>query len=618
MNSTLQKTIRITSYFALALATFFSFYLVFIGLDFRDSFFYACKFLYADEVDVYIPFTHFVFRCCSWLFGDYMIVYRICNWLFFYLTCLAIYLFVQSLNKGFRSYGLWILSVSIVLMTNINLNVFSGESVSAFFLICSFITLYKATHSSRWWLIPLSISITLCVLSQFPNIVLIPILLMTGWLFCSKRSDYGYLVLSVVASLVVYVMIGSFIYGGLRALWDSLVSALTSSTIQDDGADHSISFLMSEYLHSLKDMVSDIKFLSLICILPLVVFFTSKKVIRYLVTIAFILLQIVFISLRVTIISDVENTFLIEYIYSIFIIVIFSISVIGLIRRDMRLIGYGIIPLCISLCAPAGSDNGLGWLGDSLFAFLPWLFFIGNRLLKTLNRGEVIFLILSLVGLSLCSFISVRNDMHMLGIAFFVGLLIAIWCIPSLKIGRSMLQKEMKGGVESDSIVIGYFNVALIAAVLTIYAENNMSFERVSPKRITCQYKINQLKYIRSSPECCQYVDEVMKEYVDLTRKGEQVIFFGNKSFLFSYLSHSSAVPGTEFTQADIQRNVDALERFIAGKSFTVFLCPENPVHRSYSLEDYPKTIKMLEEHGYVCEPKGLYAIYHPTSGVLE
>jgi accessory secretory protein Asp1 len=168
------------------------------------------------------------------------------------------------------------------------------------------------------------------------------------------------------------------------------------------------------------------------------------------------------------------------------------------------------------LCAPAGSDNGLGWLGDSLFAFLPWLFFIGNRVLKTLNRGEVIFLILSLVGLSLCSFISVRNDMHMLGIALLVGLLIAIWCIPSLKIGRNMLQKEMKGGVESDSIVIGYFNVALIAAVLTIYAENNMSFERVSPKRITCQYKINQLKYIRSSPECCQYVDEVMKEYLQM------------------------------------------------------------------------------------------------------
>jgi len=611
MNSTISKTIRISSYFALALATIFSIYLVFVGLDFRDSFYYCCKFLYEDKVDVFFPFTHLVFNFCKWLFGDYMIIYRLCNWLFFYLTCIVLYLFVQSVDISFRTYGLWILSFSIILISNVNTNVFSGESISAFLLSCTFISLYKATHTSRWWLVLLSISVTLCILTQFPNIVVIPILLLTGWLFCSDKKEYGAIVLSVLAALVLYVVIGCCLYGGLSAFVNNIINAFVFNSNLESNSEHSINSLFLGYITSLKHIIAYIKYLSLICILPLFIVFSSKKHVRYIVTIVFVFLQVLFVIKRVPIISDWFNYFIIVYSYAIIFIIVFSMIVLGLLRRDKILIGSGIIPICISLCSPAGSDSGLCLLGCSLFAFVPWLFSSGNRIVKSITNAEVLYLILSLVCLSLCSFVFVRDGMLVLGIALLIGVLVAIWCIPFFKIKRFKFPCE-NNLVNPLSIPFGYFIIAIMVSSLTIYAKYYNSHDG-NPSTQLSEYQIKQLKYIKANPNCCLFVDGVMDDYNELKEKGKTVVFFGNKSFIFGYLAHVGVVPETEFTQADIPSNIDALERYITGKNVTVFLCPDRPLLHDYTIADYPLLNKMLERHGYTCEPKGLYAIFHPS-----
>ena len=166
-------------------------------------------------------------------------------------------------------------------------------------------------------------------------------------------------------------------------------------------------------------------------------------------------------------------------------------------------------------------------------------------------------------------------------------------------------------------ISLGFFVIAIMVAFLTIYAKYYNSHDGNLSSQLT-EYRIKQLKYIKTNADCCRFVDEVMNDYNNLKEKGKSVIFYGNKSYIFGYLAHVGMVPETEFTQADIPSNNDALERFIAGKNVTVFLCPDRPFLHDYSLADYPQLYKMLERYGYICEPKGLYAIFHPSSQSSE
>lgn len=613
MNKLISKTLNVSSYVAFALASLWSLYLVFFGLDLADSFYFCCKFLYGDEVYVFLPLTHFVMNCGNWLFGDYVIAYRLINWLFYYLAYLCLFFFVESINNDFRKYGLWILSLALVFMTNINTNVFSGESISAFFLVGSFISMYKAIHANRWWLIGLSASVALCVLSQFPNIVLIPLLLATGWLLCTKKSDYWYMALSVITGMLLYVLINCMIYGGWSAFWNVLSETFSVTTSQGEGADHSASFLLSEYLHTLKDTISDIKYLAILSIIPLVAFSHKNKYVPYLIALVFVVSQLLFIKLRVDVISDVYNYFLIVYFYAIIFIAIYSILVLGLLRHDKELLGFGIVPLCISICAPAGSDSGLCLLGGVLFAFIPWFVSIYKQMISMITKKELVIWILSLAWLGVCAFVYVREGMLVVGIALLICMLVALWFIPYLKWDIQWLHKEpYKNGYQG--IVWSYTLAAIMAICLILYAKNHQSFEWVSPKEFTCQHKFNQMKYIWTNPRSCQYVEEVMNEYYQIAETGKSVAFFGHYSYVFSYLTHIGAVPGVEFTQTDIPRNIDALEQHIADKDIVVILSPYDPARQMITVDEYPKTIEMLQKHGYMYKVKdNKYAIFYPT-----
>lgn len=612
MNQYLSKTINVLGYFAFILSAIWSIYWVFFGLDLTDSFYFACKFLYSEQINVFLQFTQFVMRCSNRLLGDYMIGYRFVNWFFYFLAYILVYLFVLSINKDFRKYGLWFLSAALVLMTNINTNVFSGESISTFFLICTFITLYEATHENRLWLIGLILSITLCILSQFPNIVLIPILVATSWMLCDKKSDYGFIILSIIISSALYLLTNSILYGSFGNYWTTFTDTF-SSTSSGEGADHSIGFLLLEYLHTLKDTISDIKFLSIICVIPLISFLTSKKYTPSIAAIAFVLAQFGFVKMRVSVISDVYNYGLIVYFYALIFISIFSIIAIGLLRHDWRLIGYGIIPLCISLCSPAGSDSGLCLLGATLFAFIPWFAYIYQKMLTPITRKELVYIVLSLVGLSVSAFVYVREGMMVYGISLIVCMFIALWCSPYIKWQKMKFTGTLYT-TGNKCVALSYIVLVFIAVGFTCYAKNRQSFEWISPKEFTCQHGFKQVRCIWTNPRSCQYVEEVMAKYNLLAQQGKSVVFFGRYSHIFNYLLHQEAVRGVEYTQTDIPRNIHALEQFIDNNDVVVILSPYDPARQIFSTEEYPNTRRMLEQHEYICQDyENKYTVFTPT-----
>lgn len=610
----LSKIFEISGYVAFLLATIWSFSLVFIGLDLTDSFFYGCTFLYNhDTIDAFFPLTHYAMNACRWLFGDYMIVYRICNWLFFYSAYVIIYFFVRSLDKNIRAYGMWILALSIVLMTNLNTNVFAGESFSVLFIVLSFISLYQATHKSIWWLVLLSVSIALCSLTQFSNIVIIPILLLLSWLYCDNRLDYGYVVIAIISGMVLYLFSNCIIYGGWTEFTDSLIATYNNAVSEGGGSDHTTEFLMSEYLHTLKDVISIIKYLSLICIIPISAFLFRKKYYAYSTIVLFTILFLPFINKRVHAVSDVFNYESIVFYYAIIFIVLFSILVIGTLRHDRKIIGDSIIPIGVSLCSPAGSDSGLCLLGATLFAFIPWIIIRNKQLFKSITSKEIVYVIVSLIGLSVCSFLYVREGLMMVGLSFMVCLLVALWFILYNKKWNDLVFNREISPYGIICYAYSYMIVVIVAICVTIYSKSNMSFEWVSPKQLTCQHKAEQLKHIYTNPKSCQYVEEVMNDYEILAEKGVHVIFFGNTSYVFGYLSRQGAVPGIEFTQTDISQNIEALERYIMNNDVVVMLCPSSHMKNNLSVKDYPRTIRMLESHGYVGEYKDKYAIFYPS-----
>ena len=608
----LSRIFEILGYVAFMLATIWSFYWVFYGLDLTDSFFYGCTFLYNQgTVDAFFPLTHYTMNVCRWLFGDYMIVYRICNWLFFYSAYVILYFFVQSLDESIHTYGMWTLALSLVLLTNLNTNVFSGESLSVLFLVTSFISLYSATQSgNRWWLIVLSVSIALCSLTQFSNIVIIPILLLISWLYCNQYQDYGCVVIAILSGLVLYLISNCILYGGWTAFVDSFTATYNNSVSAGAGSDHTIEFLMSEYLHTLKDIISIIKYLSLICIIPMLAFIIRKKYYVYLTILLFAILLLLFTNKRV----PAVNYESIVFYYAIIFILVYSMLVIGLIRHDRKIIGDSIIPIGVSLCSPAGSDSGLCWLGMTLFAFIPWIVIRNKQLFKSVTEKEIAYIIVSLIGLSACSFLYVRDGLMIVGICLLISIMVALWFVPRINLCSRYLIGRGISPYGITCCAYSYIIVAVVAICVTIYAKSNQSIEWVSPKQLTSQHKAEQLKYIYTTPTSCQYVEEVMNDYEDLARQGANVIFFGYTSYVFGYLSHQGAVPGVEFTQTDISQNIDALERYINKHNAVVMLCPSNHTVNKLSVKDYPCTINMLESHGYVGEYKEGYAIFYPSN----
>lgn len=601
---------ELMSYVTFALASVWSLFWVFFGLDFTDTFYHLNNAFYAEHISIMLPLTSGLLISISNIFGNHLIAYRLFNWLFIYAAYVVFYLIIRRAGVISKS-SLWLLSGAVVLIPLASHNVFNGNNLTIFFMLMSFVSLYMfAEGRGQLWLVGLIVSVWLGVLSRFPNVVVVPIIIALAWMVCKNKTDYLKVFGSLAVSLLLYFVSSSVIFGGVDGYLSTLNESMSSAQ-SSEGSDHSIAILISEYLHTFKDIVSDIKYLSMLFLIPLfIIFFNNKKFLLMLAAL-FLILQFLFIKFRVAehfVLNDFLAYFLIVYFYALICIVIFINCVMAIRKHDLRLLGWSVMPLMFSLCSAAGSDTGLCLLGGPLYAFFPFEYSIMIKSLRKCIKYEVWAVALSLCILSICAFLYCRVDTMPLGVVLLFAWFVVLWFFPLGKI--ESLNKYCNSVNVNNATIYGLIPLFAMCMILSVYQKiKGPTMHDKAIQFLTSEYNVPELTCIWSCPENVQYVNDVMNDYCNLKKNGEHIIFYGNQSELFCYLSKTGMITGVDFAMDDTERNVTAVSAVISD-SVTLFLIPENPVRATYSISDYARLDSCMKTNGYRREDKGLYATY--------
>lgn len=596
----------IIGFAVLIAALLFSFLTVFWGIDFRDTFYLGCKFAYGESVSVFMPLTQGVFNLFQLVFGNYILVYRILNWAIYVLSAILFGYLIFPKEEASTSVSLFLIALSVFFVTLTNTNVFNGNSLTVLGLVGVFVSLKRFVCGANIWIIGVVAFLLLSLLARFPNVVIVPILIVVAPLVCQSYREYVRVLFAIVLSLVLYIGVNMIVFHGFTP-FVALLSSQFSAESSAESANHSVGLLFQEYLHTLKDIMSDVKYLGIIEIIPFAACLTRKKWLRYALMMFFVLATVLFIRLRVDVVSDVINYFLLVYFYATTFVMLFVAVVCALMKRDLQSFGWCVLLLLFSVSAAAGSDTGLVLMGGPLAIFAPYIL---NRLMcqiDSFGSKELLAIVLSLLGLSLGAFCYSRNGLLLLGVAIVCIVFVLVWVFGNRLDG---LMVKVPFYSQGRKVIIGSacFVVALFLC-LTVFVKINVSFHDKPLRELTCQHDEALLKGILTNPISRDYVNEVMAEYRGLD--DDNVVFFGNISAVFGYLTGKGLIPGVNFMQDDTRSNVDAVEKALMDFPI-VFLCPENPAIGGWKVDEYPRLNAMLLSHGYNVEMKDCYAVYYP------
>lgn len=597
------------------IASLLSFLTVFWGLDFRDTFYFGCKFVYGDSIDVFLPVVQGTYIVLSKVFGGRILAFRIFNWLLYFAACLLLLFYLEKTGRFKREKIALILSLAVFTIPWTSINVLNGNAFTTLGLVGLYVSMALFYEKGdRKWLVGVVAFLDLCFLARFPNVVVCVVLLVMTLLLYGTAKERLSLFLSLFLSLLLYVVVNSVLFGGVRLFIGELKASFMFSS-EVSSANHSLNYLFSEYLHTLKDMVSDIKYLSVIVAIPIVGYFCGGKYKKKGIVAAFMfaLALVLFVYFRVQVISDVVNYFLLVLFYSLIFILVFIAMVVSLLRKDWRAFGWSVLPVLLSVCAAAGSDSGLILMGGPLGIFCPYILFDTIEKIKSLDEKKMVVLLCSLFGLSVSSFFYVREGLLFVGLGLVILLLVWIACmkekrLPS-RINRIKIDGK-KGGFCVSACAI--FAVAM-SVCLFVYAKMNRTFWDKPLYELNCMHDEERLKGVLTNTESRDYVNQVMSDYRNLP--DGNVVFYGVNSMIFSYLTCANLIQGTDFLQDDASHNVKALANVIDDVS-VLFLCPKNPVVGDFSIDNYPKLDSLLMSKGWRVEKKVDYAIYYASDTI--
>lgn len=612
-----QNTI-ITSigYFMLCLSTCWSFYWTFMGVDFIDTFYYCSNFLYSNSISTFIPLTQAAFVFTEKVFGNYLIAYRVVNWVVYFFAYLMFGVLVLPKSRV----RLYLIAFAIFFIPVVDTHVFNGNSFTVLFLLLTFVSVKMIVENNNLGYLLLSVLISLSLLTRFPNLVVLPFILIAG-LFLNVK--YLKLLLSLFISVVLFLVVMGFAYGGLKQYIDAIESLLAFSSQATGNANHSMPVLMAGYLHTLKDMISYMKYLSLINVLLIIAFlYRDTKIIKSTFVILFVFAQIFFIKFRVFGGSASFDYSISVYLFSLISVCMYMSFILLLSKHNLSNAVMAVMPLFFSLVSAAGSDSGLLLIGGQLYAFMPFVFIGFSSNIKDSSRDDLCNLILSLLSLSVFSALYVRDSTVIASIVFFIGYIICfgfysdkISFVLSKYIYRYRCMNFIPRNLLSykvdivDSIVISFVLISFM--FLACYQRFNYSFHEKPYKELTTTFKHKELMWIYTNQPSAHYVNDVMDDYDNLKLKYRHVWFYGAQAEIFCYLSKTGMIPGCDFAMNDSERNVSAVQTILSDSS-VIYLCPQNPSYdvQYYTLDEYPNLHKMLLSNKYVCERKGLYAVY--------
>ena len=590
----------------LLLSVVYSFVQVFYGMEYPDTFFFIGKYTSAGFLDPFHLLSQGIFSLTDKLFGGYLISYKIVVWLFYTLgmiSCL-LYWYNQTENKNLLYLGT---IIGFLCLPNAAYAfAFNGNGMSMLGIVLTLIAIDSYSKGNKYYLIWIGILMAYLPLVRFPNIVIFILVLLIAPLLCSNWKDYGYLILSLLGGLILYVTINSIVFGGLT----DFVTAIQASFIEasdTSAADHSMSYLIKEYLHSLKDGVSYYKLLFPLAILPLLGYFTRTKLQSWILAIITVLGLLVVIYLKVT----PDQWFFPWFASCLYMMLSIIICVFGVIRGDKQLFGWGLLPIGLGLCCCAGSDTGLTLFWGPICAMAPFILLKMNYVQQTTNKSELIWVIISFLGIAVCSFLYCRVDTMILGV---IGLILLILIIYALRKRITFHLDKLVFDSSNAKIPIKatLTTIIICSSFLLVFAHIRWQDWGDHPL-YTYAYPIDEpkLKGIHTTYEQKIWIEDVMCEYRKL-EDPQNVIFYGIVANIFPYLADLQPIQGTDFQCKENERNMSAFINATESNP-VVFLCPYNPGRVMYNLDSYPKINEYLQGKGYTKVLHEHYAIYYPT-----
>jgi hypothetical protein len=448
----------------------------------------------------------------------------------------------------------------------------------------------------------------LSILARFPNIVLLPILSILLPLVCDNTKQYFKLLGTIIHSLVFYFLILSLSIGGFESILETLGNKLSHSENYIEGANHSVRFLFQQYLHTIKDIVSNIKFLSLISVIPFISLFFKDKKVKYSTILVYILFITLFITKRVTIVSGVIHYFLMMHFYAWIFVLFFVLITFALVRKKIKEFGLYLVLLLISATGASGSDTGLYYMGAPMIILLPYLLCMLYRYIRDISPSEVYSVIIGLIMLSISAFVYCREGMQIYGALSLLIALCTIFCINSyLKLPLDLYKTSTYPIGKISSVI-----PLCICIVLGIYAEYNTPFHDKGINQLNAYNRHKYLSTLKTSEDKSYFINEILDIY-NKHKALNNVVFFGKASPIFSYLTEEGMIEGVDFAQNDTKYHTKLIENRIIKNRPTIFLIPSDPTFYTEDIKkEFPILINIINNYNYGQIIEDTYAIFFP------
>ena len=595
----------------LLLSIVYSFVLVFYdGMRYTDPYYFIVRYNSSGFLDSFHLLNQGIFALTHQLFGGYLISYKIVVWMFYALgmiLCLW-YGFNRTENRTLLYLGT---IVGFFCLPNATWEfAFNGNSMSIFGAVLLLIALDSYTKGNKYALIWIGLLMAFLSLVRFPNIVIFIIALLISLFLCENWKEYGYIILSFSVGIVLFILINCIVFGGLSEFLDAIKISFVESA-DTTAADHSISHLFKEYLHSLKDGVSYYKLLFPLAIIPLLSYFAKNRIHLWIIAILSFIGFVVVIKLKVA-----PNAWFFSWFPScVFMMLCISVCVFAVIRGDKKLFGWGLLPIGLGLGCCAGSTTGLTLFWGPICAMSPFILIKMDYILKSTNKNELIWAIIAFLGIAVCSFLYCREDTMIFGVIGVILLIMVVY----------FLSKKMTFNI--DKLVFNPNNahiplkttLATIIVCSSILLVTSCWLDRGKRPLYTYVYPINEpkLKGIHTTQEQRIWIENVMREYRQLDDSKKNIVFYGFVSGIFPYLANIQSIKGVDFSWHENERNLHAFIKATETNP-VVFLCPSNPGCSTYNLNSYPKINEYLLNKGYTKELREHYAIFYPTNTKTE
>ena len=292
------------------------------------------------------------------------------------------------------------------------------------------------------------------------------------------------------------------------------------------------------------------------------------------------------------------------------------VCVFAVIRGDKQLFGWGLLPIGLGLCCCAGSDTGLTLFWGPICAMAPFVMIKMDDVLKTTNKNELIWAMISFLGIAVCSFLYCRVDTMILGVIGFVLLVMFVF-IFGKRITFNINKLIFETSYAYIPIKTTLVTIILSLSFLLVYAHIRWQDWGNHPL-YTYIYSVNEpkLKGIHTTYEQKIWIEDVMREYREL-EEPQNVVFYGIVANIFPYLADLQPIQGMDFSWKENERNLQAFIKALDTNP-VVFFCPYNPGRVMYTLDDYPKINDYLLGKGYTQELHEHYAIYFPAKAIKE